>query len=372
MILRANVPGVVIDGRVEKDIDLTTDDKSVSMSFGGFSSDACNIESYDWALGSEPYFSDIIPFTDINIVMEDNMHGFGEMHIDLSKDAHYFTTVRAKTGYNCHEEYIVSTSDGFTIDNTPPVIYNIIPSTNRTVLYGESYYQPFDDSLDVEWNVSDVSHITSVKWAVGTYPGLDDIHTTTNTSAIQPGEVHLAPGNSVFVTVTAVDAAGNSQTAHSLPISSDISPPLILNLTCNQYISVLSGTISCSWLTLEELESLLGGLQIGVDFKDGHGIQFHEIHKGQRSWKSDVHHRIKSNAYDLVEVIFKVSNILGESDAIYKTVYIDNSPPIAGEVHIVTRINVDDDLVVKTCQIPNTYIELNVSGFNDPETFISK
>lgn len=154
----ANVPGQVWDGRdVFQDAAFQHDVTSLAMSFSGFASEACGIVGYEWAVGSQPFLSDVMPFTEFGIVMANSSAGFAQAHLELEEGATYHVTVRAVTGDGCHEEAILSCSDGLTVSSTPPAVaaFTETGASVDDVSTGHVVYQGVADSVDATWNVTD-------------------------------------------------------------------------------------------------------------------------------------------------------------------------------------------------------------------------
>ena len=115
------VAGVVFDGRtLYHDEVYTTDRTSLAGSFYGFESDTCNIQGYEWAVGTEAFGTNILTYTNYGVVMEDESHGYMQVHTELFENSVYYITVRAITG--CRDEYIVASSNGITLDTKSPTV----------------------------------------------------------------------------------------------------------------------------------------------------------------------------------------------------------------------------------------------------------
>ena len=66
--------GIVWDGTgatVHQDIDYQLDRDFVSMRFYGFESALHGIDRYEWAIGSQPRYDDVMPFTSYGIIVTD-------------------------------------------------------------------------------------------------------------------------------------------------------------------------------------------------------------------------------------------------------------------------------------------------------------
>ena len=70
----------------------------MAITFSGFESPACGISSYEWALGSEPGWSDILPFSSVGIVMLNESNGHAQAHLQVHHGQIIYASVRAHTG----------------------------------------------------------------------------------------------------------------------------------------------------------------------------------------------------------------------------------------------------------------------------------
>ena len=55
----------------ENDIDYQIEDHTITMSFSGFESALHGIDRYEWAIGTQPRYDDVMPFTDYGIIVTD-------------------------------------------------------------------------------------------------------------------------------------------------------------------------------------------------------------------------------------------------------------------------------------------------------------
>ncbi|XP_033731539.1 uncharacterized protein LOC117321182 [Pecten maximus] len=380
-VVEANVPGNVNDGfKGFSDSDMETDLRSIGMSFNGFRSAACNIVRYEWAAGSEPYFSDIVPFSNFGIVLQNQSFGHAQINIKLEENVLYYITVRATTGHGCHEEYIVSTSDGFKIDSTDPVIVEIAPPENDTnyIHHAHNLFLGNAESPVLYWGVLDSSAITSMKWAAGSLPYMDDLHVLSETLQyrLQLGDLSVSSGETVWIYVIAEDAAGNTGHALSSPITSDITAPLISSLSCDPTISMNNGVLSCFWHGVEEFESKLMDLEVAIGTsEDDQDIQpYTSIHVESRHWSKDIKTEIGSLDLNEIYVRFRVSNILNFVQDYSVKVDIDTTPPVVDSVVITTTMDAthDGQTTPIKCQIPTTYVEVTLGAIEDTESPITR
>ncbi|XP_021370398.1 uncharacterized protein LOC110461300 [Mizuhopecten yessoensis] len=381
VVAEANVPGSVNDGFDDSiDSDVETDKRSIGVSFNGFRSAACNIVKYEWAVGSGAYFSDIVPFSDFGIVLRNESFGHAHLNIKLDENVFYYIAVRASTGHDCHEQYIVSTSDGFKIDTTIPTISAISPPENDTdyVHNNQNLFIRNVDSPVLHWEVFDSSHIRSMKWGAGSLPYLDDLHKLSETSQyrLQLGDLSISSGETFWLYVTAEDTAGNIGLSLSPPITSDTTAPLINNLHCDPTTSMKYGIVTCNWDAEEEFESNLIGLEIAIGTSEDLQtiLTYTAIHIEKQQWSKDIKTDIASLQVTALYVSFRVSNILNFVQDYVVKLDIDNTPPVIESVVITTSMETGNDVQTshQQCQIPTSYVEVTLGTLEDAESPIER
>ncbi|XP_063447918.1 uncharacterized protein LOC134727466 [Mytilus trossulus] len=378
-VLKDNIPGKVFDGRSDlEDADFTIDRTSVGMSFVGFESVQCSIVGYEWAIGSQPFYYDVLPFTRYGIVLVNDTHGRGQIHTELYEGSTYYITVRAQTGHLCKEKYILSCSNGFSLDTTPPDIRmisfgkeKINPETITT-----SLYQNRTDSLDFRWESKDAFGVVKNWWSIGSLPGKHDIHpvTVTKDNYIPAGSVSFKHGQTFFLNTGAIDKAGNQRVVSSPSITVDTTLPEILDLRCTGHISVLRSLVDCKWEMIREYESTIKNFTVGVGSEETKTdiSLFHKQDTNKRSWTRDLLTRIKKNNLTEIYIIFKLENVLGMAKTLPYKVIVDRSIPIGGKVDIVTSIDLDEPIIKQYCQIPLSFIEFTVNGWQDENSGIER
>ncbi|XP_061168901.1 uncharacterized protein LOC133178169 [Saccostrea echinata] len=377
-ILKENVPGVIFDGREPfHDEDNTNDRFSIAMHFQGFSSEACNIVKYEWAIGSKPYYSDINEYTEYGIV-HNKTHRKAQTHVQLNENQAYHVTVRAKTGHNCHEEFIVSTSDGITTDFSPPEITSIVPENNEGHFYdseSQCLFQSYVDSFEYKWNVTDQSELQFENYSVGLKPLTNDVlpSSLSTESKIPPGVLSTQTGVAYFVNVFAKDNVGFLTSSTSLPIVADISPPTINNLTCTNIISTKQSSIDCSWQIMEK-ESKLKQISICVGSQEilEDVIQNITLPTYQSKWTTDVKSFSNLNNLSYIYVSLTASNVMDLSSTKTFRIAIDYTAPNIEKVEFVTWTNPLKEHVKQICQLPWTYVDVNVSAIEDKESEIDR
>lgn len=377
-ISKGNKPGVIYDGRESNlDKDITNDKFSIAMHFEGFESEACNIVQYKWSIGTYPYFSDIVDFTEHGLA-HNKTHGKGQIHIQLEENKKYYVTVRAKTGHHCDEEYIVSTSDGITSDFSPPEISSIVPQTNEGQFFDAetgSIYLAYLDSFEFKWNVTDQSALHFVNFSVGTHPLRQDVvNMSLSLESNIPTGVFLPKiGESYFVNVYAMDDAGYLISVSSFPIVADISSPFIHNFTCTNVISSKQSVVVCSWIPTEQ-ESKLEQITIHVGSRIllDDIIQTTALYSYQNTWTFDANYYTKLVNMSNVYVTLTAKNVLNKYSTETYIIAIDSSGPEIENVNLITWTNPDNERVKQICQRPWQYVDVEIYRLDDNESGLER
>lgn len=373
-IQKANVPGIVFDGRtLYEDEMYTTDHTSIAASFYGFSSESCNIISYEWAIGTTEYGTDVLFYTNYGVVMNNDTHGQCQIHTELFEDTKYYITIRAVTG--CQEEYILSSSDGITLDRkAPDVIYDLAAGINtETYKRRDVLYQATTDTLPLQTNVSDTNSISYVRWGLGTLPLLDDRHPYTDDFSKLTSVVVLIPGETVFITANTSDKAGNVNVTSSMAIVADITAPFIDGLDCTVSLSVRKSLLTCTWKTVVENESLLKemSLQIGSNSNSTDILDHYLLPRGFNSFSRDLIQHIKDMPYTTsIFVNIHVENVIGQKKSYGRQVIVDRTTPLVERLDVVTSIGKEAIEEHQRCQLPRSYVELKLVGVTDEESDI--
>ena len=380
-VQKANVPGVVFDGRdMLKDADFQHDKYSIAASFIGFESEACNIVGYEWAVGSKPYYSDKLPFTDYGIVMHNTTFGHAQIHLDLYESETYYVLVRARTGHRCKDEYIVSSSNGIMVDTRPPTYTFDLVNDTYTPRPVESYpnvYQTQENNIDIQWNATDDSGIKTTSVMVGDLPFSANIYNATdiNRHRFEPGEFKVGQGKTVFVTISTVDKSGIRSSAVSPAITIDLTPPQIDRFVCTPVISFRKSAVSCTWDKIKEYESKLVNIAIAISSttRSFDVLNFTSLPLLRRDWSIDLLRIIQTTNWTSVIITMNLENIQSRQNLLDRTIVIDRTPPTNGHVNVVTSMFANPKgLTKQQCQIPKDYIEVDVTGFADEQSDIDR
>ena len=373
---KANVVGVVFDGRtLYEDEKYTVDRTSLAGSFYGFESDSCNIQGYEYAVGTEEFGSDIQTYTRYGVVMEDDTHGYMQLNKQIRENSAYFITVRAITG--CRDEFIVASSNGITLDTKPPVVTFSEKADNDTmmVLHNGVYYQDTTDSIHMTASVEDAQEVQSTLWALGSFPEASDLHPFTKDLSRLTNVVSLTPGSAVFLTASATDGAGNSKVTSSLPIIGDVTPPHLIGLECSKYASVRKGNIKCKWDKVVEYESVVKDIfvSIGTEPQKGDIVRDFKQTQTRRDYSKDLTTLLKTNSeIETIFIDFKIVNIVGRVNEYLHKVIIDRTPPVIEGVTVVTRTDNQMPYVTMKCQLPTSFVEISVKNVHDAESGVDE
>jgi len=372
---KANVPGTVFDGReLYEDAAFTFDHTSLSASFYGFKSEECDIISYDWAIGTTEYGTDIMTYTNYGVVMNNHSHGQAQIHTELFENITYYVSVRAVTG--CHQEYLVSCSDGITLDrNAPEVLFEISADNETNVFVQDSViYQSGIDVLNMVGNVSDIYGVEQAQWALGTVLDICDKHPFTNDLSDITAITSLTDGEAVFLTTRVTDKAGNTYIGYSLAVIADSTAPHLKDLQCSPYLSVHRARLTCTWASVVEEESRIGFMRIRIWANNitMQKVEEDSFNASQYSYSKDLYKLLKDKTTikDL-SVELTVTNVVGLSTTYGRNVVVDRTPPLRARIDVVTGtvpgIFADTH---QHCQLPRDYVEVRLKDVDDPETGI--
>ncbi|XP_033124572.1 uncharacterized protein LOC117122905, partial [Anneissia japonica] len=176
------------------------------------------IKSYQYAVGTYPGGIDVIDFVDVGITNHVLVH-----NMNLHNGQTYFVTVKATDFVGLTS---LSTSQGITVDSTPPTLsYNSI-RVDDGVFYSTS-------SVEASWDGVFIDHesgISTYEWSIGSKPYWADIYPNTFTSSEgaitnENYPLNLQEGHHYYITVKAYNGAGLSSMACSGAIIVDTSPP---------------------------------------------------------------------------------------------------------------------------------------------------
>ncbi|CAH1239174.1 HEG1 [Branchiostoma lanceolatum] len=424
-VVRADQVGTVTDGwetwsTIEQamvvDVDYQRDASTVTVQitviivfycfpqFSGFESEQHGISHYEWSVGTEPRLDDVQPYTAAGIVLSEHTdnpgeglssHGQAQSLLPLSPGVQLYATVRAITGAGNVLDF---STDGFTVDITPPVIQIDsvgvqIGNSSLELDWERSHYQKSADSISANWHVIESKNALAYSWfCYGSYPGACDIYPVTNTTDMSVPNSLVKPirdGAPNILTVSAINVVGLRGQTMSGRLTVDETPPVAGEVFCPQFVQDAS-ELSCRWHGFYDTESNIQYYMFGVGLAEGDDSIFnftripsHQTHYSPRGIT------VTHEATYYVTVVGY--NPVEDSQTAYSApIMIDTTPPIAGRVIELSRtdeVNETskagesmvactskqecDSLGVK-CQTSLTQVAVAWEPFRDPESPIAR
>ncbi|XP_071964161.1 uncharacterized protein [Antedon mediterranea] len=210
---------IVVDG------DVFYSTSSVKASWNGvFNDPESGISSYEWSIGSNPYWSDIYPNT---LTSSEEAITNENFPLDLQEGHHYYITIKAYNGAGLSS---MTCSGAVTVDTSPP---------SAGFVYDGPLTDPPEDK-DIQQDTSTIfanwdgfidrgTQVISYSWKVGLCRGCEDVMEEQNVGLAKYGEVNylnLIAGHIYYTTVTACDAVDMCTEVSSDGILIDNSPPV--------------------------------------------------------------------------------------------------------------------------------------------------
>jgi hypothetical protein len=262
----APIAGTVNDG-VAADIDYQASTDTINANWSGFSDPESGISGYEWAIGTTSGGTEVQGFTSVGITGTSATNSA----LTLANGTTYYVTVRATNGVGLSTDV---TSDGVTVDNTPPVA-----GTVNDGVAADIDYQTSTDTINANWSgFSDPeSGIAGYEWAIGTTSGGTDIQGFTSvgitgTSATN-STLSLTNGTTYYVTVRATNGAGLTNTATSDGVTVDSTPPVagMVNdgLAADIDYQTSTDTINANWSGFSDPESGIAGYEWAIGTTSG-------------------------------------------------------------------------------------------------------
>ncbi|XP_048258717.1 uncharacterized protein LOC124137708 isoform X1 [Haliotis rufescens] len=376
--------GIVIDGAdsteranfigIGSDMDYQKDAGVVTVQFAGFESHEHGLTYYDWAVGTTPGGEEVQPFIMAGLIHEESetnvpgngisSMGFGQAVLPLSSGTTYYTTVRGITNAG---NILESTSDGFTVDITPPEIHieSYGSENNQSRLTPTTtLYQTEVDSISSSWRAADSeSPVKKMYYSVGTYPHGEDVQPRTDVEILLTGAGALptgikptTDGKPNILTLTAENELGLSASIISPYLVVDTSSPTEGVLTCPGFIQPRSA-VECTWKGFYDAESLVVEFEFAVGSNEGLEDVIAPVKLPGHAAKylvSGLADKVTHGQRYYAKV--KAINQVGmTSSSISNAINVDTTPPSPGtvvELKSVYIINVTDEIITEKL---NTY-----------------
>ena len=260
-------PSHVYDG-TGADVTYTASSTQLSANWGSVTDANSGLQKYQYAIGTTSGGTNVVNWTDNGTATSVTKTG-----LTLTNDTTYYLSIRAMD--NANNIGAVTTSNGITVDADQP------SSPQPVVVRGSyatptRYYISDTDTIEVEW--SSVDDVQTYQYAIGTTPGGDDVVGYTDdgvgTTLTQTG-LDLANGGEYYVSVRAVDTAGNtSETATSNPVVVDTiapeAPPAVNDGTGTDAAHTTNLTsLSANWTAVTDASSGIQTYQYAIGTTTG-------------------------------------------------------------------------------------------------------
>ncbi|XP_071954211.1 uncharacterized protein [Antedon mediterranea] len=233
-----STPPVLGQNSIVVDGDVFYSTSHVEASWDGvFIDHESGISTYEWSIGSQPFWSDMYPNTKTTsegAITNENYD------LNLQEGHHYYITVKCKLlyidgipllqAYNGAGLSAMMCSGAVTVDTSPPsagFVYDgqlVMPPEDKDT-------QQETSTIFANWGgfVDRGTQVIGYSWKVGLCPGCDDVMEEQNVGLATDGRVNylnLVAGHVYYTTVTACDAADLCTEVISDGILIDNSPPV--------------------------------------------------------------------------------------------------------------------------------------------------
>ncbi|VDI61828.1 polycystin 2 [Mytilus galloprovincialis] len=143
-------PGTVQDGTGYYDTEYQSLKNYISAKWYGFDDAQSGLEKYEWRVGTKPGNGDIIPTIELHLTETAALLDSSSYNLSLPINTRMYITVRA---YNKAGLWSESSSSGFSVDDTPPVLSKVTTFSNDFGI--TDLTQIYRTTMKVEWEVED-------------------------------------------------------------------------------------------------------------------------------------------------------------------------------------------------------------------------
>ncbi|CAH1259269.1 FAT1 [Branchiostoma lanceolatum] len=357
--------GVVFDGPLTVsnetctkpvDTDFQRDNTAVTVQFEGFRSVLNGLSHFEWAIGTSPRLDDTQPFSAAGIVLTKDsehqgygLHGSGQAQalVPLQEGTTYYATVRGVTGSG---DVLETSSDGFTVDRSPPVAQIVdigCDATNESLGSIENCYQRSSDYLEGQWVTADnESVVAHSAFFYGTAPGLSDVvkltSSTDENSVPSTLVVPVSDGRPNFLNVLTTNEVGMKSVTTSKGIIVDDSPPDVGIVTCPRYVQLHD--IACTWTGFHDKESDIAHyvFGLGTDEGDDSIYNFTPVSADLSSSDELLKGITLQHGGTYCATLAAVNGVGLQAQAFSEPIRVDMTPPVPGTVIELTGVDLID------------------------------
>ncbi|KAK3099491.1 hypothetical protein FSP39_005250, partial [Pinctada imbricata] len=194
---------------------------------GIFTDIESGINYYEWSVGSQPGYDDVMTFTNVNNECAENNK---TVPLDLHEGHAYYVSVKAHNKAGLMSQ---ATSWAYVVDTTPPVAGHVYDGKPiNPVTRKDDDFQTDMTTLSVYWEGFHDPHsaIREYYISIGTCPLCEDVieyQAIGIVNEISIDHVHFGPGLTYYSTVTACNTADLCTSATSDGLIMDDSPPSV-------------------------------------------------------------------------------------------------------------------------------------------------
>ncbi|CAC5386462.1 unnamed protein product [Mytilus coruscus] len=217
--------GAVQDGTGFYDTEYQSMPIYISAKWYGFDDPQSGLQKYVWRAGTKPGYDDIVPPIELHLTETAALLNSTSYYLDLPLSKRIYVTVRA---YNKLGLWSESSSNGFIVDNTPPVMAK--PPTFSADFGIKGLTQIYRTSMKVEWAVDDdESYIKRQYLSVKSHIGGEFMLSSQSVNGIARSYVFtgldLHDGVTYYVTLISCNSAEICITSTSQGMFVDSTPP---------------------------------------------------------------------------------------------------------------------------------------------------
>ncbi|XP_061181031.1 uncharacterized protein LOC133189645 [Saccostrea echinata] len=350
--------GLVMDGTRDQDTEYQSIRTYIGAKWHGFVDPQSGLDHYVWWAGTTPGGNDILPEKDVHLATTGVVFNLSP---ELPIGKRVYVTVRA---YNKAGLFTDSTSNGFLVDTTAPVI-SMGPrfASDFSLVSDTQFYRTL---MKVEWSVNDPeSHIERQYLSVKSHIGGEFDLASTKVNGIARDFIltgmKLHDGVTYYVTLISCNGAQICSSATTSGLMVDTTPPSrgmfavetdhAANLTRHSdgWMTWEKTAVNLAWLGFADLHSKIsyyyinvGSVFMGNDMNEepGQPVRVEYVNSGEDKYDEGIVQtsKVKTSSYDASQKYFYISmwavNKVGLSSSIIHSQF-EKIP--GGDLYLIRR-----------------------------------
>lgn len=362
--------GVVYDGKLEPDIDYQSSIRKISANWEGIWDVESRISKFEWCIGSGfNKKGDIMPYKDVGLAT----HVDSEVPLNLISRKKYYVHLRVT---NQAGGVTQLSSDGVTVDNSPPVASAIWPGTVSENIWlhnipDKTFFSAKASFIAAYWKhfVEKESELWYYKWAIGTSRCGTQVQPFINIGRVNNcnttySDLNVREGVKYYVTVMAINRAGLVSTACSDALVIDRTPPKPGKITTGvsgklgKRFFTPDEDIAIFWNDFLDKESGIFNYRVEVFIPNTKIVVFNETREGyvrNVTIKIQKQQNIEESKFRVRVLCSNKANLT--STSISETFIVDSSSPVPGKVIISENLKKHKRFQSNTESITTTWEE---------------